>query len=249
MSEQLRARIPPERLDEVIGRVHDLQEAARAQARALTEEDVAAVAEELGLDRSLVRAALDDLHADDAAAAAEAERAAAEAARRRAALTRGVGAVAIVVVLLVGGLGLSGSMAASSAAADVRSAQAALEQVLDRQAALAPQLVALSGGKDPGLAGKAGAVRSAGSLDERLAATDALRLAMAEALGSLPPPSGDAAAQQRLELQHEVTGSQNRIETESRRYREAMARAEGVAGRIDVRVARGIGLAGDPTAP
>lgn len=74
--------------------------------------------------------------------------------------------------------------------------------------------------KPPTLAGK---VRAAPTLDARLAAADELSVAMATRLGALPPPATDAEGTLRLQLHDEVTGSQNRVSVELRRYREAEA--------------------------
>ena len=118
--------------------------------------------------------------------------------------------------------------------------------MLDRQASLAPQLVGLAGG-DPGdLSSLASKVHDAQDLDARIQAADTLSNAMAKTLGQLPPPANDADAQLRLNLQYEVTGAQNRITVESRRYEEAETRWEDAAGSLTGRLAVGLGLADGP---
>ena len=111
---------------------------------------------------------------------------------------------------------------------------------------IAPQLAGLAGTDGGQLLGLAEKVRSAPDLSARLSATDALSTAMATQLGQLPPPSTDAEATLRLQVHDELSGSQNRVTVELRRYREAEsawrdAASGGLAG-----LAVGLGFAEGP---
>lgn len=245
-----RGQIPQDEVDDIIAEAGRLQEHDRALAEGrATQDELDRVASELDISPEYVQRALKKREEDRRVAAQkvldEAEEAKAAATRRR---TLGLGALGVGGMLLVSllGLGLVGSSAVSGAASDTAAAAAELTVVLDRQASLAPQLVGLAGG-DPGqLSALADKVRSAGDMSARIQASDALSTAMAKTLGGLPAPSNDAEAQLRLNLQYEVTGSQNRITVEARRYKEAETRWEQEAGSFTGKLAVGLGFADGP---
>ena len=132
------------------------------------------------------------------------------------------------------------------ARSEVHSAEAHLGAALDRQASLALQLVGLAGAGGANLEALQARVREAEDLEARLAAADALSAEMARSLGALPPPEGEAAQVLRVQLTDEITGSQNRVGVELRRYREAeavwRAESEGALAKLAI----GLGLAEGP---
>lgn len=245
-----RGQVPASEVDDVIAEAGRLQEHDRAlNEQRATREELDKVASELDISPEYVQRALqkreEDRKAAERAAVEKAEAEKRSAQRRKLLLFGGLGVAGAVAVLALL-LGLVGAGSVRSAAIDAHAAQAELVTVLERQASLAPQLVGLAGG-DPGdLSSLASKVHDAGSLNDRIQAADALSTAMAKTLGQLPPPANDADAQLRLNLQYEVTGAQNRITVETRRYKEAEARWDGAADSITGRLAVGLGLADGP---
>lgn len=236
-------RVKREELDDVVGLAAELQDQARAEAAQPTVSDVVEVARELDVDAKYVEEALRERERRKA----EEQRArdeAAEAARQRSAWWRKVGGAAAVVALassllggvVGGGSALVASSRMSAAHQETVAAELSLGAALDREQALVPTLVALSGGRVE-------APAPAADLAGKLAASDALSRTLADTLADLPAPPDDAAAQRRTELQYELTGTRNRITVERRRWEQAQA-AEAAAGRgLGAAVARTVGLA------
>ncbi len=244
-----RADVKDEDIDEIIGIAAELQDADAAAKTGATVDEVRDVARELDIDPAYVDAAVNTLAKRRAEAAAKAE----EEAEKAAAQARnlgflGLGAVtAVGAVLLLIGVSLAITVFVTDAqmdelAAVERRAEANLDVVLERQASLAPQLVALSGGEAATLSGKVTTLQGAPDIEAKLAASDALGLAMAEALGSLPPATDPASQQMRADLQHEVSGIANRITVERRRYEEAHLEYEASLNGLAATVVQGIGL-------
>lgn len=230
--EALRRRddVRDEDIDDIIGLAAELQEQAARQAGRPTVADVERVAAELDIAPEHVQTAIDRLHdrrRDELAAREEAlERSRHRATRIRYALLIAAAALAIAIAVVGAGLGVLGASGAASirdAATLTDQAQARLDVVLERQATLAPQLLALSGGQDPALTTAAQVVRTADSAQTRLRAAEDLDAALSRALADLPAPADPSTAQQRLDLQHEVVGLTNRVTVERRRLASALA--------------------------
>lgn len=224
----LKARpdVADEDIDDVLEIALKRQQEDRRVAPGATTEQVEAVARELDIDPKYVEGAIGELRRTREEAAAAAARAAEASARAK----KRVGMALVGVLgLALGGLGLTagaawmGAGAVDAAATAAHGAQARVEVVLERQAALAPQLVALAGGESAGLVELAGKVRAAETVDARIEAASTLSTEMATAIARLPPPGNDADSTLRLQLYDEIAGGQNRITTEQRRYEEAEA--------------------------
>jgi LemA protein len=223
-------RIPDDQMDDVIARAARLQEQARAGARDLTVAEVKEVGQELDIDPRFVDVALAELERERAEAAVAKQRARTWRLRLAAA-----GGAVIALLLVVAWSGAGGVRAAERRA---EAAGTALTTVLDRQARLLPQLLALAGGASGELASHQRRLADARTLAERAAAADALAAAMATAVGRLPASRDPSQAQMRLSLQHELVGAQNRLTVEHRRYHEARAAwraaVQGPAARLAV---------------
>ena len=222
----LRARpdIPDEDIDDVIGIAAELQAHDRAESEGASLAEVEAVARELDIEPHYIDDALEELNRRRAAAAATNQKAALQAQERKRTAGIGVATAVVVGLLMLGGLGVAVQAASqdlAAAATNVEHARSYLDGVLDRQAALVPQLVALSGGDPEPLRAAADQLREADSLDARLDASRALDAELARTLARLPPPANETEGVQRLGVQHELTGVQNRLQVESRRYRDA----------------------------
>jgi hypothetical protein len=205
-----------EDLREVISRASRLQQQARG---ARDEVDVKEVAEELDIAPQYV---------DEALAAWEVERKQAEAEAARAKIRKRrnmmIGAATAGVVglfVLIGAWSRGGTIDRTSEA--LGDAEARWRGSVTRQAELLPKLVALSGGDPAPLLDRARKVGEAREPEDLTAASDALNRAVTEALSRLPPPTGTGADQQRLSLQHEVSGTQNRMTVERARFEAARA--------------------------
>jgi hypothetical protein len=253
--ETLRQRpdIPDDEVDDIVALASRLKDEDPASAQGATEEEVAQVAAELDIEPEYVEAALNQWRADKEAAQAEAKaakEARAEAklasAKRTKAIILTTVASAIILAMLSGGLATLGAARVNAALHKVVTTQSQLSVVLDRQATIAPQLVALGGGNPDAIATLATEVGSAKDMELRLEKSKALGIEMAKALAAPPGSMSDADAQIRLNLQHEITGTQNRVTTEARRYREAQAIHREAASGLTGRLATGYGLAKPP---
>lgn len=220
-------------IDDIIGIAAELQQAERDRASAPTVEDVQRVASELDIEPGYVQQAIEVLARRRAS---EAERKRQEEAARAQILARARnvllgGALTLLLALLVAaGLGGVGVSPVLGAQAQLQSSERALVAVLDRQEQLVPSLVALAGGelRLPEVADDA-------SIEERLAASEALARALAEALAALPADT--ATEQTRLNLQHEISGSANRIAVERRRWEQARAERQAASRTLTGRLA------------
>ncbi|MBN2801443.1 MAG: hypothetical protein JXX28_20040 [Deltaproteobacteria bacterium] len=245
----LRARrdIDNEDIDDIIGLAAELQEQQRRERDAQASlAEVEAVAAELDIEPAYVEQAIQALHRRRAQAARELERAARVASARTGALLRGLAWGGGLLFALAGGAGalaVQGASAAREARAELDAAEARLRAVLERQASLSAQLAALQGVDAAPLLAQADAVRGAETVDEALRDSAALSGAIAAELGRLPPAATEAEGQARLNQQYELSGAQNRITVEHRRYEERLARVSAVRSTPSARLARALGLA------
>jgi LemA protein len=205
-----------EELAEVIRRAARLQREERDARHAAI--DPREVAGELDIAPEYVDRALAEL-------AAERQEVAARAARRRDATRRAL-RIALPLALLLGAVIVTMAYSRGNAlvaASEARlTAQSRLDAALARQAELVPQLVALSGGDPRRLQARAREVLATTDAEARQQAAAAFEAALAETLATLPEPGDAPAEQRRLSLQHEVTGTRNRITVERARYEQAL---------------------------
>ncbi len=223
LRESLRDRpdVPDEDIDDIIEIASRRQDEARAPDRTASRDEVDAVARELDIAPEHVEAAIHTLREQRAAAAAA--KAEAEVATARLRRRVGMGLLAAAVLGLVGGVGggMVGAGTVAAAAAETHAAEARLDAVFDRQAALAPQIAAAAGIDTRGLTRLATELRGAPDVEAKLDASARLGMAMASALGQQAPAANEAESTMRLQVQDDLTGTQNRITVELRRYREA----------------------------
>ena len=237
-----RPDVEPGDVDEVVAIAAELQDEDRRRAEAPTVAEVEAVASELDVDPAYVQPAIDALRrrrADSEAAEKAARVEEAGRATQRARIGRLVGAALLGVLLLGSGASLLSARSAATAirAADTEVArtEGALAAVLDRQQQLVPPLVALAGGTiavprpDP-----------RASIEERLRQADALSAELTRALATLPP-ADPATSQERLNLQYELTGTQNRISVERRRWQDARVARDAADDRFGAGLAETLG--------
>jgi LemA protein len=234
-------RLSNQEMDDVIERAARLQERARRGDDGRSVEDVKEVGKELDIEPRFVDAALDDLRAERARAEESARRV---GIRRKKALV-GAAVAALLTLLLAWG----GSGGVRSAQARAEAANSALSVVLDRQAALVPQLLAMGGGAVSELETQRKRLLEARSPSDRAAAADELQVAMASVLAKLPPARDASESQMRLSLYHELVGAQNRITVEKRRYEEALAAWRAAGRGMTARLAIGMGFAERAPAP
>lgn len=234
--------IAADEVDDVIGIAARLQDEKRAIEPGVSPEELRAVAAELDIDPALVEQAL-GIYRQEQAASVQAE------AGRRTVLLVVAGVLAATIlagVLAVGAMAATGASRLERAQSQLQQAELALDTVLERQAALLPQLAGLAGADASALERQANAVGSAPDVAARLAAAQALTTAMASQLGALPSPEGEAEAQLRLNLQYEIAGSTNRISAEKRRYDAARAGWDQEAGSTAGSWALRLGMAEAP---
>lgn len=211
-------------IDDIIEIAAELQHDDQALADRASVKEVEDVARELDIDPAYVERAIEVLGQRRAAAETE-------GAERATRLTWAAATVAGVLLLILAVWFVS-SQARSSRIAEadavLSQAETQLTVVLDRQASLAPQLVALAGGDAAALTAATQALTEATTVRDKLRASEALSIRMATALGGL---SNGVDTDTRLNLQHELTGTQNRITVERQRYEAArVAREEAAAG-------------------
>lgn len=235
-----RADIDNDDIDDIIGIAAELHQAEVEAAEGASIEEVQAVAEELDIPGEYVEQAIALLHSRREQAMDRDRKTELRAGERRRVM--GIVAVSVACMLLgtavvVGTAVTDAADLLATAATNIEQRASYVELVLDRQAGLVPQLVALSGG-DPGdLMPLATTLSQGGTLEERLEASKALDLALGATLADLPAPRDETEAIQRLGLTHELTGVQNRRGTE-------MGRLENARGDWDrARRLKGAGLA------
>ncbi len=221
-----RADVDNDDIDDIIGIAAELHQADVDAADGASVEEVEAVAEELDIPAAYVEQAIAVLHSRREEAMDAARKAQLQAKERRRII--GIAVASVVCVLI--GLAAAGGVAVADAADNLAAAATNIEQrasyvelVLDRQAGLVPQLVAMSGGETGELMPLATKLSEGETLDERLEASKALDLALGTTLAGLPDPVDDTEAIQRLGLSHELTGVQNRRATEMGRLEDARA--------------------------
>lgn len=229
-----RRDVPDADIERIIEVASELQDEDRRQAGRPTQAEVVRVAEELDIEARYVESAIGVIRD---AKVEEGERAETRLQMRNRAL--GVLATALLLVgMTLAAMGASGRAALVSVNGEQARAEMALQLVLERQASLAPQLVALAGA-DTDLSTEVDAVLGAEEMGERLEAVDALNRRMSRVLAGLPATVPEST---RLDLHHEITGGINRISIERRRLADVQAQADTAAQRMDVRLARRLGF-------
>jgi LemA protein len=224
-------------VDTIIERAARLQEAAHGP-RELTRGEVADIAREVDVDERFVDAAIAELRREREAAARDADQ------RRRLWVRAGAAVAGLAAVTVLAGLAGRSRVQAASDRAHVVATQ--LDGVIERQATLVPQLLTLAGGDATALEPARRRVREAADVRRRLAASAELGDALASALARLPAAADPSAAQQRLSLQYELVGTQNRIAVERRRYDTAVAEWIAAASRFPGSISVALGLAPRP---
>lgn len=235
---QERPDVPDEDIPEIIALAEKLQEEADKDWGDVSVDELKQAARELDIQPEYIEAAIAQRANDRALAAAEEE---ARRGRLRKML-QGAAALVLAVVLGLSGLGLLGAGSVNRSYAQVQQAEQAVLVVLERQANLAPQLLALSGG-DPGSLGDViEDTQTSGDIEAKLRASSALGTALAEQLAAVE----GADPQVLQDLSWELTGTQNRITTETRRLREAQSSHQQAASTLPGRLARTMGMAPGP---
>lgn len=244
-----RADVAAEDVDDVIGIASELQQADRDAVERPTADEVRAVASELDIDPKYIDAAITELGRRRTEKDRVDRLMTLQARERRWKLTVGVATVGGAVALLFcGQVAVAWSAAGDLGAARVNLEASAsyLDVVLDRQAALVPQLVALGGGDPAAIELAARELSSSEGLDARLEASRKLDQELAGVLADLPPPATETQATELLGLTHEITGIQNRKSTELQRFAEARRQWELAADRAGAGFALRVGLATAP---
>lgn len=216
---QLRARtdIDDEDIDDIIGLAAELQEAQRRADAGPSMAEIQAVAGELDIEAVYIEQAVARLVAQREDEAAEVV-AVALRKKERAKLV----ALAVVTLLGMAAVGLGAQVYLANNAVsrmhdsvkNVENAAAYVSLVLDRQVALVPQLIAVSGGDPTPLEERVAQMQAADMLSERLEISQTLNTELTRVLAALPPAENDTEAIQRLGLTHELTGIQNRLNNE-----------------------------------
>ncbi|MCA9492202.1 MAG: hypothetical protein KC621_19855 [Myxococcales bacterium] len=236
-------------IDDIIGIASELQQADRDAAERPTADDVKAVASELDIDPAYIDAAIAELGRRRTERARVDRLVTLQAAETRRRLTVGALVVCAVVALLFGGqvaVAWSASRDLSAARANLEATATYVEVVLDRQAALVPQLVALGGGDPAAVQVAANELSQGGAIDVRLEASRKLDQELSAVLADLPPPRDETEATQRLGLTHELSGIQSRRSTELQRLADARRQWEVATSRPGAGFALRLGLATGP---
>jgi hypothetical protein len=238
-------KVPDALVDDVIHRAQGLKDAETAKGEGASVAEIQAVAAELGIAPEHVEDALSQLRSeakDEKAEEALQRELEAQKAKARSAMLRRIGIFAgaglALVAALTGAMGMIGRSSLQQVHAQRGQAEAALVVQLDRQAALIPQLVALGGGESAALDQAQESLKQAETVAQRMAASQELSVAAAQALAG---SQMDEAT--RLNLQYELTGATNRITTEQRRYNEAEAAYLSAASALPAQVAIILGMA------
>ena len=233
-----RSDVPDDDIPEIIALAEKLQDTADGEWGDVSPDELKEVARELDIRPEFVDEAIEGLASKRALERSEAK----NRSQRRRKVFQGVVVALLALLLGAGALGVSGAGAVSARHAEVAQAEAAVEVVLERQASLAPQLLALSGGDPSSLDAAVTKVHQGGDIEAKLRASSELGTAMAKQLAET-----EATATGLLQdLGYELTGTQNRITTETRRLRKAQASHQLTASGFRGKVAISLGLASAP---
>ena len=239
---QSRPDIPDEDVDDIVALAAALQDEEQKLDAGASASDIARVAAELDIDSRFVETAIEQWRA---AKQADADQAALDARTQSRTIKMFASTVALVMVVVISSaliLGTVGSSNLKAADIAVETAQTQLEVVLDRQIALAPQLVIAGGGSTERVAHIAETLSRETDIDARLRGSTELGVEMSRSLAEAPSDATDATAQMRLNLQYELTGTQNRISTETQRLREAQDAHARAATSLTGRLATQLGM-------
>lgn len=231
-------------IDDIIGIAQDLQDADRASDDRATVAEVEAVAAELDIDPKYIEQAITSLgEIRDAASDAEAKALLQRAERSRMWISVGVvlGAISVVLIGAQFVIAKDTGVILDGYAREMENTAAYVDVVLDRQAALVPQLVAISGGDAGPLEALVVDLRAAETLEVKLDASRAMDDALGSVLAGLPPAANDTESVQRLGLTHEITGIQNRRGAEVERFRSAETNWKNAQNRNGAWLARTLG--------
>ncbi len=244
-----RADVDNDDIDDIIGIAAELHQADVDASEGASIEEVQAVAEELDIPAAYVEQAIEVLGRRREEAMDAARKAELQAKERRRIIGIGVAAAACIGIGALAAVGVAVADAAdnlSAAATNIQARAEYVELVLDRQAALVPQLVAMSGGETGELMPLATKLSEGETLEERLEASKALDLALGTTLAGLPAPKDDTEGVQRLGLTHELTGIQNRRATELGRLEDARSDWERARRQKGAGLALFMGMAWEP---
>ena len=214
-------------LDDLIEIASLLQE-KETQDTHISLEEVESVAAELDISPEKVREALHFLKNKRAKEKQEQE----EKQRANQQRIRWMASISIAMIVCIGMGLLALAMSANSAGdklqmvanekkALAQQAEAQLKNAIDRQAQLTPQLLAMMGGQIDSLGDLQQLVLQEDDLKTKITLSNRLGIEMAKTIGTLPPSKTAADSTAMLQYQYEVTGAQNRISTEKKRYDES----------------------------
>jgi LemA protein len=220
--------ISKEDLDDIIG-IASLLEEKEQDAERISLEEVQSVASELGISPDKVQEALTFLQNRRKE---EKEKQELEKKQRKqsitivAALSAGMALMCVICIFIMASSASSSLEAVAEVIQEkqqqMTKSKAQLNNVLDRQAQLIPQLTAMMGGDVSALEQSQKKLSLEKDIDKKLQLSQQLTFDISKAIGALPTPANAADSQKLLNFQYEVTGSQNRISTEKKRYDEIL---------------------------
>lgn len=223
MRRELRARgdVPEDQIDEIIEIALDLESRDRARLRADGELPPDEGSVEAPAPGAIVLERAADIQATRNARIQEERRAERQLQERRHGVVRGLLWTAFAL-LIVTVLGSATALVLTAgpihvAGEKARLSQARLEQLIVEQATLAPRVAELSG--DEALEALTQEVRHAVPGPPRLAASDALWVAMSQALGDMPVPRTYTALESQRAIERELAESHDRLAPERQTYR------------------------------
>ena len=185
-------------------------------------KEVEEVARELGISPEKVKEALSFLEKQRAEEKQQKEEARRLQKTRRLLLTGGLCALMCITGTVLLGLASSADSTMGDLQTKVYRAEANVKVAIDRQASLIPQLLVMMGGDLSSIETLQDQLLEAETLQKKMDISQQLNREIAKAIATLPPAQNDADNQARLNYQYEVTGAQNRISTEQKRYDSAM---------------------------
>ena len=208
-------------LDDIIEIASMLQQKEEASQQ-ISLEEVEDVAKELGIAPEKVKEALSFLQKQRAEERTTAEEESKAQKKRTMVIGGSLAAVVLVVGSILFGLASSADTEMGNLSIEAHKKESQLKNVIDRQAELTTQLLSMMGGNVSGLDTLQQQLLSEEDLNKKIELNRKLSMEMAKAIATLPPTENDSDSQARLNFQYEVTGGQNRISTEQKRYDEAL---------------------------
>ncbi|HGJ66071.1 TPA: LemA family protein [bacterium] len=212
-------KISDQEAEEILQRASKLQQEAENTAGSISRSDLTAGANEVGIKQEYIDKAIDELRIE--------QRQKAESQKRRKFKYTAIGGVLIVILVIITA---SGHGSLNARMSDVEAKKAQLENVLQRRHDLIPNLISLAKASArhekelvDSLSNLYQEVGKAKSFEDKQALESKLDNSIQEVLSAMLADPQSSSTDVFLRLSDEMSGAENRISVERKRYNESVA--------------------------